>query len=388
MAVELAPSNARHFLDLGTVLAARRRFSDAERTFRLGLERSPHHLELTRNLGLSLRDQGRFKEAESLLRELLGRCPKNASVHAQIGLTLWCSGRVEEAERHFQRALELDPDQSDALFGKASVLNHRGEDREAASLLQQVLIREPEHLDCVRLLISIHAGRKEISEARRWLQYLSRRETEHADSLVFMGRVYGDLGDSAAMIDCFEKAVTCDPEHLTATASLASVLEIRNRCDEAERWLKQARGIGKESFSLDFTEIRLLRQKGEYDDALATAETALARPFDEADESLPKEERDARTMLSFEKGAILDRRGRYEEAFASFEEGNRARRELYREKEAARRALDRKIDGYLRLFQKTWVSSWTKPLSFDPKQTPVFLVGFSPIRKPPFWDRY
>ena len=376
MAVELAPDVARYYLDLGTVLAARRRFELAEATFRLGLEKSPGHLELTRNLGLALRDQRKYEEAESLFRELLGRRPKSAAVHAQLGITLWCAGRVDDAEIHFDRAMELEPDHADALFGKASVLNRRGEYREAASILQQVLIREPDHLDCVRLLISIHEKRKEISEARRWLQYLSRREADHPDTLVFMGCTYGNLGDSAAMIDCLEKAAAIDPEHRVAATTLASVLEIRNRVDEAEGWLDRAKSLGGESFAVDFAEIRLLRRRQKYEEALALAEASLARPFGESDRNLPHEERDARTMIPYEKGALLDRSGRYEEAFEAFIEGNVARRSLYRVVDRLRKAVDRRVDGCKRLFQKTWVASWTPPLSFDEQKTPVFLVGF------------
>ena len=262
------------------------------------------------------------------------------------------------------------------LFGKASVLNHKEEQREALSVLQQILVRDPEHLDSVRLLISIHVNRKEIGEAKRWLQYLSRREPEHADSLMFTGRAYGDLGDAEAMIECFRKAAELDPEHQTAAAVLASVLEIRNRCDEAERWLAHAKSLGRESFTVDLTELRTLRRRHKYEEALVLAEASLARPFDEEDKSMSAEERDARTMIPFEKGALLERSGRYEEAFDAFVEGNDAMRKLHASIETSQKALDHKIDGYKRLFQKTWVSSWKPPLSSGPGKTPVFLVGF------------
>ena len=295
------------------------------------MEHAPDHLELTRNLGLSLRDQCKFDEAETLFRGLLGRKPNNAALHAQLGLTLCCAGRMDDAEGPIARALDLDPGQSDALFGKASVLNYKGEQREALSVLQQILVRDPEHLDSVRLLVSIHVSRKEIGEAKRWLQYLSRREPEHADSLMFTGRAYGDLGDAEAMIECFRKAAELDPEHQTAAANLASVLEIRNRCDEAEQWLARAKSLGSsELCTLDLTELRTLRRRHKYEEALGLAEASLARPFDEEDESISAEERNARTMIPFEKGALLERGGRYEEAFDAFVQGNDALREASR----------------------------------------------------------
>lgn len=376
MAVELAPETARYYLDLGTVLAARRRFAEAEKVFRLGLEKAPGHLELSRNLVLSLRDQAKFEEAEGLFRELVGRCPKSAALHAQFGLTLLCAERGDDAEAQFRKALELDPEEPDALFGKASILNGKREEREALSILQQILIREPDHLDSVRLLVSIHAKRKEINEARRWLQYLSRSERENPESLLFVGRTYADLGDSEAMIAAYKRAAAADPSHFVAAVTLSGALEMRNRLDEAAHWLSKAKSLNRESFLADYTEIRLLRQRKRYDEAVALAEASLKRPFEETDPRIPHEEKDARTLVPFELGTLLDRAGRCEEAFAVFTEANDARRKLYRNEERDRKALDHKIDGFKRLFQKTWVSSWTEPLSFAPEQTPVFLVGF------------
>ena len=75
------------------------------------------------NLGQILSAQGRATDAATQFREALRLLPDSAEVHNNLGAALQVQGKLEEAIGHFRRALELDPNHGAARDNLNVALN-------------------------------------------------------------------------------------------------------------------------------------------------------------------------------------------------------------------------------------------------------------------------
>src|SRR5262249_33059560 len=98
-----------HF-NLGVVLAAVGRTTEAEATYRRGLALKPGMVDGHNNLGVVLEQTGRYDEAEASYRRAHELAPTLAHPLNNLGILLKESGRLEEAIATLRRAVELDPE--------------------------------------------------------------------------------------------------------------------------------------------------------------------------------------------------------------------------------------------------------------------------------------
>jgi tetratricopeptide (TPR) repeat protein len=154
-AVRLGPDDAEHWVDLGSVLAERKRPSDAVLFFQRALtlaprhlqaawqcavllqelgrpeealfyfdlcdELRPHHLPTVASRALVLRDLKRFEQCLAGYEQAYGLDPTSVEVCNNIGDALSLLGRFEEALQWLDRALELRPSAIFVLESKAAV---------------------------------------------------------------------------------------------------------------------------------------------------------------------------------------------------------------------------------------------------------------------------
>ena len=109
--------NAPTRYELGAVLAATGRASEAIAEYRRALDRNPNHLGTLTNLGVALAGQGRMDEAARYFERVIAVDPENADAHANLGLALAGRGAGGPAARSFREALRLDPDHEGARAG-------------------------------------------------------------------------------------------------------------------------------------------------------------------------------------------------------------------------------------------------------------------------------
>jgi tetratricopeptide (TPR) repeat protein len=103
-------------VDLGDVLFALRRYSDAARAFERGLELDPVDSLTRQSLAMTHYNwanaewrEGRLDEAARQYREGLRWRPDDAGFHRALGMLLAQAGRRDEAVSELQRSLALDP---------------------------------------------------------------------------------------------------------------------------------------------------------------------------------------------------------------------------------------------------------------------------------------
>ncbi len=133
--------------NLGTFLAMRGQYADAEREFRGALALDRSYVPAYVNLSDAYRQQGREADAERALREGLGAAPRSAALHHALGLSLARSRRGAEAIEELRRAAELDPEDPRFTYVYAVALHSGGKALEAMRVLEKALTRHPADRD-------------------------------------------------------------------------------------------------------------------------------------------------------------------------------------------------------------------------------------------------
>ena len=108
-AVELAPGYTSAWNHLGTIAYQTRRYADAERYFRKGLETNRDSYEPLVNLGGVLLTLGKKEEAFQYNLFATQKRPRDALANAQLGMNYLALGKVDPAEKYLLEACRLDP---------------------------------------------------------------------------------------------------------------------------------------------------------------------------------------------------------------------------------------------------------------------------------------
>lgn len=111
-------------------------FSDAEASFRKGLEKAPGNFISNFNLGDALYKQERYDEAINLYNSALGNADddlRKAKIHHNIGNALLKSNKIQESIEAYKTALKHNPDDTDTKYNLSyalSLLNNQDQNQQ------------------------------------------------------------------------------------------------------------------------------------------------------------------------------------------------------------------------------------------------------------------
>lgn len=109
-AIEIDPTLANAFTNLGNIMYRRGRMPDAERLYARALQVDADQPEAFYNLGFLLYDRGDLAAAALNFKRALRSDPSFADAHFNLAMALGDLGRRQEARRHWETYLELDPE--------------------------------------------------------------------------------------------------------------------------------------------------------------------------------------------------------------------------------------------------------------------------------------
>ena len=306
--------------------------SEAERLLVELLERSPTHvggLSLLHELRAS---QGRTAAAEALLARIVRLDPNNLAATQALALSLFTRGALAEAEVHARNAVRIAPTdaQSHNLMG----------------------------------MIMTEAQRPQVGEHH----YRQAMKLIPKPSPILLANLAWNLknqGKMAELRKLYEELVKLDPAIFQTLYGWARMEETDRNLAKAGELLDAAEKLSPENPSVLLQRAVLHGRVKAYDEALAALDAIERR---RAGGGLGPIE-------ASEKGLLLDRMGRYAEAFAAFSEGKRILRALtgqaYMAEEAA--GLARRLKSFfvaprLKILPRAGVRA-------DLAQ-PIFIVGF------------
>src|SRR5258706_1730811 len=127
----------------GTALAEAGDLPAAEREFRATVASDPRNARAYNNLGNVLRARSRDTEAAEAYRKAIELAPRYTDPLNGLGVLLVAGGRAREAIPYFDEALQIGPDFYEAQLNRAIALQVSGDREAAAAELRRLLARLP-----------------------------------------------------------------------------------------------------------------------------------------------------------------------------------------------------------------------------------------------------
>lgn len=196
--VALHPRDGEDYRLYGLALSRLGRRTEAVDAFRRGIDLAPGHAGLHANLGVELNLLGERESAEKSLLAAVERDPEFPFALARLGNLLLAGGRFDEAEPYLRKAVDLWPDEPDPLLDLSEVLRMTGRPLEALPLVEQALVLQ-----------------------------------ESAFALGSRGQLRYAVGRLEEAREDLQRAVEMDPDLAWARGTLAEVLRMMGRLDEA-----------------------------------------------------------------------------------------------------------------------------------------------------------
>lgn len=144
VAVQLDPTLANGWVNLGVVLRRRGEAAHAELAYKTALEVDPRALSAYQNLVSMMKWQGRLEEAKDY-ETVLRRAPnRNPFTYLTLGDLSLSNGRQDEARRFYRRAVQLEPDNAEVQAALGHLAFAQGNLRLARKQLRRAEAIDPE----------------------------------------------------------------------------------------------------------------------------------------------------------------------------------------------------------------------------------------------------
>jgi len=271
----LQPRDGEAWVKLSMAQRAANDLSGAEASARRAVLLLPASFLGHYALGLALHGKGARVEALACYRAAAKLAPYFPDLHYLSGLALQELGRVREAETAYRQAIAGRSNYIQAMSGLAAVLMALGDMAGAEALLGQIIALAPDSIEALANLAAL--------------------------------RIKG--GAAAEGMELYRRALELGPGRPDIHAQAAELMERMGNVDEAKEVIAAAPGAEDEPVG-SLVMGRIALREDRFEDGLAAL-----RPAREGSNVLLAAEAD---ILA---GQLLDRLGRYEDAFQIFAKG-------------------------------------------------------------------
>ncbi len=224
------PECAELHFQLGTLLAAREHYEEAELRFTQVLNINPDHTSALVSYALCCAVRNAPNEALTYLRRAQARKPEDA----RIGLLLSQTAKALRQQGLAVRIRAQMPDTETA------------NDQREIEELSRVIEGDPEFVDAFLTLPADRIDQRVFSLLLMTLQTALSRRPEHSELHYHCGRVLERLGRFDDAIEANERAVAIDPTFARALIELGKLYQKTDRMTDAKTRLERAIAAGAE----------------------------------------------------------------------------------------------------------------------------------------------
>jgi tetratricopeptide (TPR) repeat protein len=332
----------------------------------LGSETASRHLLPLVDQAIAHHAKNQFDEAEKLCLEVLEFAPGQGGALAVLYHVRSAAGNLPAAEALIRRLVTLDPNNVWATQTLALLLFNRGNLDEAeihARNAVRIAPTDPQSHNLMGMIMT-EANRPQIGEYhyRRALELLGTRQPILLANLAWSLKNQGKMAESRAL---YEESAALDPAVFQTLLGWARMEETDRNFARADALLDQAERLAPGNASLLLHRAVVRGRVREYDAAL--------RILDEMERQSGGGGLGPNELL--EKGRLLDRIGRFDEAFEAFAEGKRKAIEYTGMTYMAEHAdqLASRLKNYFTA-PRLAITPRARPVEAGPR--PLFIVGF------------
>jgi len=334
------------------------------------LRLKPEHADARHYLGMALCFDGRRSEGLDHIRASLALKPNDSMYHHNCALWLETEGDLNGAETHFLRAVELSPGHRDARIALAELLLRRRRNHAARQVLAEACLRQPADVELGWLHAEALFRLGELTAMRDQFRVLLEADPDN----ISLRRQYAEklqaIGeDEAALSEC-QFVLSRVPDDQQAMRLCAFIEERRNRLEAAGQWAQRVLDLSPGDATARRLMARVQRRRGD-----VVAALQLLDSVDVA--ALPPAEQAHHHM---ERGMVLDKLKRYDEAMTAFRDGNEAARRHVEQESGVpfydREQTRRQFQALREFFTPERVAQLTPRTPPAQWPAPLFIAGF------------
>lgn len=252
-------------------------FSTAEAGYRDFLNRNPKVFEIRSNLGAVLAAQGRYTEAIKEYQAALALAPGNPGILLNLALAHYKVGEIREAAARLE---SIAPSNFQARLLLADCLLQINENARVVKLLEPVAAQKPDDLAIAYLLGTALVRDNRIPEGQKLLD-LILRNGDSAEARLLLGTAHFGMGEFAEALKEFQKAVDLNPNLPSANAYLGRALMATGDTAGAAKALKHELELNPNDFEANLNLAVIVKQDQDYETSKKLLDRALLiRPGD------------------------------------------------------------------------------------------------------------
>ena len=330
-AIQVHPGHPEPWVNLGSALRVIQKNDEAISAYQRAIKLKPDMVLAHTELSGLLMHLGRYEAAISYCEAAVAIAPQHMPARVQLAITLRCAGRLQDAARHWSEIIALAPKRAESYYVLGTQCKEMGQLPEALRCHNKALALKP---DIPEFLCAKGATLLHLSQA-----------------------------DEA--LECFQRAETVSPGMKDALAGIGWASRSLGRFEEADTYSHKLR-------ALDPVDPRSYTHVSSEGKALdADEEQHLAGVLDRRDTTT-----DARITAGFSLGRLLDKAGRYDQAFARYATANALVREFWPKMQDDLFDAARFTARIERLIERHRDRSSVEPADFsNMSELPVFVVG-------------
>jgi Flp pilus assembly protein TadD len=309
--------------------------------------------------------------AEAASLDVLDMVPRFPSALWTLYQVRRRSGHEQAALALLQRLVAVMPNNVDATIELAMLLFQRGDLAGAEHHARNAVRLAPAHAQPhnVMGMVLTEAQRPHIGEFhyRRVLEISGARDPILLANLAWNLKCQGRFAEARAL---YNESVEAAPDIFQTLFGWGQLEEVDGNFAAAKAKLDRAAGIRPDDPGLRVARATLLAREGKLAVALAELD-----PDPGGEENGPSTGARSDSNALLEKGRILDRLGRYDEAFVCFDQAKRLAREI-----TGKRYLDRQAREIADRLRQFFVSDRLRLMPLAPAREgcaqPIFVLGF------------
>ena len=266
-ALELDPSRAATYSELGTVQLSRGNREEAEAAFRKAVELNPKSASAHLALANYLFTLGQLEPAAAELKTTLQLDADNLIANRAMAMYYMISRKPDAAEPHLQVVAKRSPGPEAKYFLAEYYIRLQRRD-DARAVLQAMTGDDATFVGATIRLARIDAIENKNAEAHRLLESVLARESKNIDALVMRGKLQLAENNTANALTSMQTAVDADPRSLDAQIGLGQVHAARGSAKEATAAYNEALKIDGNNYQARMGLARVYIDTGMASDAV------------------------------------------------------------------------------------------------------------------------
>lgn len=357
------PQQAQSALAAARQMHQAGRLAEAEKLYRHYLQFQPNHASTLYNLATVLRSLNRPVDAIPFLQRALAIRPKQPEIYNDLCFAHQVAGQIDEAITVARQAIVNLPDSPLGYFHLGQTYVGLLKPAEAIRTVMTGLERCGQDPDLVKILADAYSNvgrfREAAEQYRKLIEIRPNLAGELECDLGNCLRNLGELDQALAAYDRAEKAAVPNPR---AVAGRIETLESLRRRADAEQLAHDAMSPGRPLHpDLVIACGRVCLRTKQQQKAIDLAKRLLADP------SVPMTQQH-RSQVMMMLGSLYEDIEQYDDAFASYREGNDLYGNVIDEQKFAE-----SVDGLLEAFSAANIVQYAR--SSCDSELPVFIVG-------------